>query len=750
MNLKALFAGTIVDLTRFIPTSKVHVQRDVMRETDERLARYSRRGIFLSLIVFNLTIFIGGFYSEHPNLTLMLECGLFSITFIRAYFLFKFENIYAQGPARWRAMFFFLSLLGSCFWGLLVAIVTLQNGLVGETPILWLYTVAFFAGSIYIYAPFKNFLKVYMFASFIPCALVAISTFNPINMLYGVIMVILYLLLCRQGKFIGQNYWDKLQANYELLRKTKTLEAEKITTESSLNNRDVLFNNLNAELKASIQEIVGTLGLLKHAALHDEEEQLVLLAEQKAQQQIGLLRNVAELSSISNKKVIMDQDVIDPRYHIEQAFSSVSLIAHKKGIELFSSFSSDFPLRVRGDAERLEQLIGNVVTSACQFCQSGELLISSSFRAEGDRENLKISILNNNPIRTQEAEEQINAAFSPHYSSDLKLGLSLSIVKGLAKCMNGDAGVYYNDDGDLVFWVSIQLHAVTTAANKAQAVTKLTGKKVLVYQAPESIVKVFSKTLSNWGLDVDTANKESEALAILESAETHPYQLVIIYTQLDNLSGLSLSRKIAEHERLWQLAQIVTLSEIQNKIKEVEEHFLKYVNVEVIYKPLQYRKLHKTVKSLLVENKKLPLEENNLRKDLLNEKHILLFQQEDIDMVIMRSMLKQLGCSVTTTTSLEESLSLLSSNHYDAFICESHIENDNLSLFIEKVHENSYSENNYKLPILGITSHELEGEQTHCLASGMDYYINFPVNVDDLQAIVRRFIGRAIYMSENS
>lgn len=749
MNIKEFLSGSIIDLTHFTPTSKVHAQRDVMREADARLAKYNRRGIFLSLIVFNLTIFIGEFYTKSPSMTLILEGGLFFITFIRAYFLLKFDQIYAQGPARWRRIFFFLSLLGSCWWGFIVASVTLYNGLMYETPILWLYTVAIFAGSLYIYAPFPRFLRAYMFVSFIPCAVIAISSFQLLNILYGLIMIILYLLLCRQGKFIGQNYWDKLEANYNLLKRAKTLEAEKITTESSLNNRDVLFNNLTIEFKSSMQEIVGTLKLLKHASLHDEEQQLVLLAEQKGHQQMSLLRNVAELSVISSQHVLLDQDVIDPRYHIEQALSHISIIAHKKNVELYSSFSSDFPLRVRGDAERLEQIIGNLISSACQFCESGELLVSSSYRGTGEVETLKISILNPNPIRTPEAEESINSAFSPHFSSDLKLGLNLAIVKGLANCMEGDAGAYYNDDGNLIFWVSIRLSSVTTANNQTQSLTKLSGKKTLLYQAPDSIVNVFSKTLHNWGLYVDTVDNEEEAIRLLEADKRNPYQLIIIYTHLSHVeSGLSFSKRVAEHELFWSTPQIIILSKLQNKLKIVKEHFLTFVNIETIYKPLQHRKLHKLVKNVLIENKK-ETPTQDLKEDLLKEKQLLLFQQEDIDIVIMKSMLEKLGCSVTTAMHLDECLTLLATQPFDAFICESHVEKIDLSLFIEKARDMSCNKENYKLPILGITTHEQEGEQTHCLASGMDYYIDFPINISDLQAIVRRFIGRAIHMSEN-
>jgi signal transduction histidine kinase/DNA-binding response OmpR family regulator len=735
----------------FTPTSKVHVQRDVMREVDERLVKYSQRGIFLTLLVFSLAMLMGEYYINNPKMAIALGGGLVCITFIRIFFLLKFDQLYAKGPGRWRNLFFYSSLAGSAWWGFVIANITLANGLQYETPILWLYTVAFFTGSIYIFAPFQRFLKLYMFASFIPCAVIAILMLEAISVLYGVIMIVLYILLCRQGKIIGQNYWDKLQATYELLQKANALQAEKLTTESSLNNQDVLFNNLTRELKSSMQEILGSLKLIKNSSLPKEEEQVLFLAEQKAQQQLSLLRNVAELANISTKKLLLDQHVIDPRYHIEEALNNISIIAHKKHIELFSSFASDFPLRIRGDAERFEQLLGNLISSACQFAVSGELLLSSSYRLNEDPGTLKITLINATPIRTPETEEQIHTAFSPYYASDIKLGLSLAIVKGLAQCMDGNAGAYYRDDGALLFWVSIKLSAVSTGVMKTSSQLKLSGKKTLLYQAPKTIADVFSHTLTAWGLDVDIVNDEQAALALLEdNIKDSPYQLVIIYTQLDDVSGLQLSKKIADHAKLWATPQIVTLSKLQTKQKEVEEHFLKYVSVGVIYKPIQHRPLQKMIKSFLLSDHTEST--NDADKDnFLEGKHILLFQQEDIDLVIVKAMLKSMGCVVESASTMSECEGLLETISFDAFICESHLENENLPLFVENARKvnDVLRDNHYKLPVLGLTSHELAGEETHCLASGMEYYIDSPTNIDDLRAILRRFIGRAAHMAEN-
>ncbi|MFT5421348.1 MAG: signal transduction histidine kinase/CheY-like chemotaxis protein [Candidatus Endobugula sp.] len=749
--MNKIFALFNAKFLLFSPSSTTHVQREVMRDIDFRLAAYSRNGILFSLIIFTSSILIGEYYTFNPKMTLVLMVGLVLTTSIRAYFIFRFDHLYAQGPNRWRKLFFCCSLLGSAWWGFVVANVTWEVGLYYETPILWLYTVAFFAFSLYAFAPFQRFLKVYMFVSFVPCAVIAISTLEITSIFYGIIMLILYFLLCRQGAIVGQSHWDKIQANEDLMRKTIALEAENISTHSSINNQDILYQNLTRELKSSMQEVLGSLKLLKYSKLQLEDEQLVILAEQKNQQQLTLLRNVAELTDISNHKLLLDQHVIDPRYHIEQALNSVSIVAHKKNIEIYSSFAADYPLRIRADAERLEQLIANLINSACQFCLSGEILLSSSYRTEEEPGTLKISIVNKDPLRTPEAEADINAAFSPHYATDIKLGLSLAIIKGLAQCMGGDAGADYKANGYLIFWASVKLPSVSAGMPKTQSLLKLAGKKTLVYQAPHTIADVFGKTLESWGLTVDIVNEEDASLSKMEECVgKDPYQLVIIYTQLNNIEALSFSQKIAEHPQLRSTPQIITLSKLQKKLKQVEDHFLRYPSIEVIYKPIQYRNLQKMIKNLLVVDKKSHAKCSAV-ENFLTDKHFLLFQQEDIDVAIVKAMLKKIGCKVSVAATLGQCFNQLAQTRFDAFICESHLEDNDMKKFIDKARNanDCLQKNNYKIPILGLTSHELEDEETHCLAAGMEYYIDSPTNIDDLRAILRRFIGRAIHMAEN-
>ena len=734
----------------FRPESKIHAQRNIMREIDERLASYSRRGLLLSLTTFVICLLVGDFYNSSPKLALVLVGGLLLITLARGYFLLRFERYYSQAPNRWRNIFFTISLLGASWWGLCVASVTWVNGLNYETPVLWLYTVTFFAGSLYGFAPFSRFFTLYMSTSFIPCSLVAISFLDPVSILFGCMMIVLYFLLSQQGRMVGNNYWDRQQVNYDLIQRANTLEAEKMTTESSLSSRDQFFNRLTLEVKSAMHELSDSLQLLKDSSDVKEKSKLFSLLDQKIQQQRYLLKNIIEHNNISKNNLHLDAHTVDLRNQIEESLSNISSIPHKKNIELYSSFANDIPLRARVDADRLDQLVANLISSACHFCNESELFVDITHQFDNSTDELFISVVNKNPIISPETIEHIDDIFSPERVKDIYLALSLSIIKNLTQLMQGEAGVSYEDDNSLIFWAKISLSSVASTINSFQPSSKMSGKKIMLYQPPKGIAEVFVNTLESLELRTTVMNDSVEALKKLnDDSDNDPYHLVIVYTRLNDVSALEFSQAITSVLTLKYLSQIIIISHLQSVSPTITRYLSEHSNVHTLDKPIQFRRLQKLIKHTVKDPEKITSEKNN--DDFLAGKRILLFQREDIDATIVKAMLVKLNCDVITASSIDESLDILSKQAVDAFISETRLQGFDLKNIIVKAKELNLPLHtlNYKIPVLGYSNHETVGEESHCLASGMEYYIDSPTNEDDLRAILRRFIGRAVYLAEN-
>jgi signal transduction histidine kinase/CheY-like chemotaxis protein len=735
----------------FAPTLKVHKQRNLLRKTDHRLSSYSIRGLGISIAILVLSLYLGEYYNQHPLAAIIFVLGVVLTNVFRAYYLVRFDILYSRGPTRWRNIFFTLSLIHAAWWGMLLAAITYSSGIKNEVPLLWFYSIAFISSCSHVFSPYTRFYLLYISLVLIPCSIVAILSFNLLESIYGIIMLLLFVLLKRQGQNIGSAYWSRLQAIYDLTQKAYALEAEKITSESSLSNKDTLFMNLADELKTSLREILGSLKLLKLAKLPKQEEVLVALAEQKSQQQIHMLQNVLEFSYISRNEVLLNSQVIDLRSVIEKSVTEISNQAYEKEIEIFSCYSSDFPLRVRADANRLEQIIINIVSSVIGYANKGCLVLNADYSTDNDKQDvLTVEITIDNPHRTVEIEQQLLDAFKPHYANDMSQGLSLAIANGLAICMQGKAGAGYTNDGHLKFWFNAIIPMVTPINTNTQKVSKLNGKHLLLYQPPKIVEDEYRNTLESWGLIVEVSHDEAEAIDLISLSQSgfRPIDLVLIYTRIQNLEALSLLYKFDNLCLNNPVSQLLCVSENQSKLPEIEDLIRSTSNVALIRKPVEYNRLRKKLKYLLIDDIEETIEKASV--NFLKDKAILLLQNEDIDRTIADVMLKKLGCIVTTVKTADEAVAKFKSTPYDAFITDVQLVDDEMRTFIAsaKSMNAKLHDKNYILPALGLSHHEQEGEETRCLQFGMDYYIDVPLKIDDLTAILRRWIGRAIHLSE--
>jgi two-component system, sensor histidine kinase RetS len=720
----------------FIPQTKVQKDRAIMRDTDARVAKYSRRGLVLNFIVFVLCLAFGNFQQKEHDTAIVLVTGLLLVTLWRAYFLFRFDALYSRAPARWRNQYFLASCLGAAWWSVILVTLTWHLGMENETLVMWLYSVVFYSSVANVFAPYRRFLIIYLAIGQIPAAIIAMLLGDIEGVIYGCIMLMCFYMLSHQGKVTSNIYWERLEANLALRERAYGLEKERASSQAQMELKNEFLVNLGQEFRSSISDVLTTLSLVDESQLSEHHRELLTMSTKAAGRQIDLVNNVVDFSKITTKTLKLDEIEFDLRRVLEKFVQDYSLDAHQQGVELFYMFDSSIPSRTKGDVARLNQILSTLLNYALKAPEIEQVFIEAKFQqSQDDLGSLQI-IISNNTGSSSTAEEEAETHMQ---------GIGLSICKGLAECMGGSLHIRECKNRTHRIFVNVELQVVYHEETRLGSEHKLANKGVLLIDLPEVNGNALADEIKSWGMNVWMASGQDAAITKLKELEKiNAIDLVFIYTRLKNMNGLALSREIAATKNLADLPQIMAMSSLQSDTTEMRLHLRNHPLVSIVEKPLIRRRLYELMVQKLLFNTPEHNQSFSDAQDSVGNAimpKILLVQDHRVEQMVMSAMLKKLGCQVHIVAQGNEALHILESERFDLLFMDFDLREQESLIATQKIRERERNNLEKHLPIIAVIGNHSEADQVTCVASGMDDTISKPVRYEDLEAKIRRWIG---------
>lgn len=728
----------------FVPTSKVQKDRQIMRDTDARIAKYSRRGLVVNFLVFVLCLAFGDFIDREHTLSIILVTGLLVVTLLRSYYLFRFDALYARAPARWRDQYFIASCMGAAWWSVILVSLTWVQGMRDETLVMWLYSVAFYSSVANVFAPYRHFLTLYLFIGQVPTAIIAVLLGTVEGYLYGSIMLVFYLMLVHQAKGTSITYWERLEANFALRERAKGLEHEQRSSQEAIELKDEFLVNLGHEFRSSLSDILGTLALIDDDQLSERQRELLTMASKAGERQLDLVNNVVDFSKIGTRALNLEETVFDLRRTLEKLIQDFSIDAHQQGVELYYLFSPQLPYRVKGDASRLGQILSTLLSHALKVVAIDHVLVEASFNQATDKDDvgeLQVIISDSEKTLARDNSEKN----SLNETEGMHNGIGISICKGLAACMGGSVHLMENKQRGNRMFINVKLEVVSYAESHYEVDQKLRGKRMLLVDLPESSSIALIDEINAWGMTTIAVNGYDQAMKKLqEHHKKDPIDVVLIYNKLNTMNALTLSKEIAGHVAFSKLKQIIAMSVLQSDTTDVKAHLRAYPQVTCIEKPIMRRRLYETTLQRVLD---LPENTNDIHRTRdagvsTNPKKILLVDDHRVDQMVISAMLKKLGCYVQVAVNGNEAVAILEKEKFDLVLMDYDAQEKDSLLAAKKIRasEKDYNSNHH-LPIVAVVSSFDEADKTSCRDAGMDDHITKPIRYDELENRLSRWLG---------
>ena len=576
----------------FTPTGKVQKDRRIMRETDSRMAKYSRRGIVVNFLVFIAVIGGGEFFNVNRSLAILLAVGLLVATFARAWLLFRFDSLYPHAPMRWRSRYFATTLIGAVWWGLILFTITWSLKLEHETPLIWLYTIIFFSTTAHAFAPYQKFLSVYQFFGLVPGAIAALLVGGIDGYTYGLLTLIFYLLIRHQCELMAKDYWERHAASYELSRKEHSLEEEKkdtlAATEATLEFLRSLKHDLRSRCpalhKGNRQAVEGSKTRVDQADDGELSSSDKTLATALPLSEVETITEcVEEYYAMLEGDVELDEHVFNVRHEIQDTLAAFVERGSRRGIMVESSLSPSIPMRLIGDARRFSQVIEGLAENAILSMHRGTMLVSAEFvRESEDRGYLKIAV---QCLLSRGKRRRHREADDPNSPSSLRYSLAKAVIDG----MQGNFELTTQDDEGISYEVLLPFDIPDDNAQIDFHGNSLKGQRILLVDHSAKIVDLKRQELESLGMRVFTETQYDRALNQLREhhADKKRVDSVIYYLRPSDPDVIKFNHTLCEDAALQSVHQFIAVSRDQREIFTRSE-FINTEYVHLVDRPMGY------------------------------------------------------------------------------------------------------------------------------------------------------------------
>ncbi len=207
--------------------------------------------------------------------------------------------------------------------------------------------------------------------------------------------------------------------------------------------KSVFLATLSHELRTPLTSIIGFSGILSQGLagpLNDEQSKQLGMVRQSAQHLLNLINDILDLSKIEAGQMKVSRAPCDLRAVIESVLQLAQPLAAKKGLALEAEIGADIPT-IQSDAQRLKQILLNLVNNAVKFTSRGVVRVECRCR----QHTVEISVRD---IGIGIAAEELPHLFRPFHQIESGAnrkhegsGLGLSISNQLASLLGGKINV---------------------------------------------------------------------------------------------------------------------------------------------------------------------------------------------------------------------------------------------------------------------------------------------------------------------